>query len=470
MTSDPSPPRLRVVELSRSFGAVQALRDVSLDARDDEIHAILGENGAGKSTLMNLIHGALAPDSGHLEWQGRRVEIDSPQAARRLGIGMVHQHFMLVPNFTVAENLALAELENLKGSARIAERGQHAAAVAAELGWDLPLGARTGDLPVGAQQRIEILKALGGNAPLLILDEPTAVLSEDEVGELFRVLRQLRDRGRCILLIAHKLSEIMAIADRVTVLREGRFVATAALSETDGDEIARWMTGSAPEMLAAPPTHIGESVLTGRDVEVRGDRGEMAVRGVSVDIRAGEIVGFGGVDGNGQVELAEALAGVRPLAAGKVTGSEYAGYISQDRQADGLAMAMSIRDNLLVGGLRKSSLFWRGWMRTRAIRTWAEQLVNLYRIRIGGLANPVSSLSGGNQQKVIVSRTLDQNPRALVAVNPTRGLDFAATTFVHAQLLEAARTGCGVALFSTDREELAALCHRVVTLSRGEIA
>lgn len=433
---------------------------------------MLGENGAGKSTLMSVIAGFVAPDAGNGELKGSPLPFGKPFEARRRGIAMVHQHFALVPAFSVAENLSLARLRGVWRRHRPERDASPALELAKELGWAIDPSAPTDDLPVGVQQRIEILKALSSDADVVIFDEPTAVLTPDEVEDLFRVIRALKEHGRVIILIAHKLSEVMAIADRVTVLRRGKFVATAEIAAVDADQLATWMVGEVPAV-RRPETRAFEPGLSLTDVHVRGNRGEHAVRGVTFAVGHGEILGIGGVDGNGQVELAEALARVRPAAAGSIylAGLDIEeaniAYIPQDRQADGLALSMSIRDNLLIAGHRRPELTFGPFLRTRRIRQWADDLVGRFQIKVGSVRDPVSSLSGGNQQKVVVARSLDQVPDMLVAVNPTRGLDVLATDYVHSQIIAAASAGAVVVLFSTDLDELAALAHRTVFLSRG---
>lgn len=467
-------PVLTLSGISKAYGSVVALDRVSVEFRPGEVHAVLGENGAGKSTLMSIIAGFVAPDSGSGEFNSSPLPFGKPFEARRRGIAMVHQHFALVPAFSVAENLSLARLRGVWRSHQPDRDASPALDLAKELGWSIDPSAATDDLPVGVQQRIEILKALSSDAEVVIFDEPTAVLTPDEVEDLFRVIRALKERGRVIILIAHKLSEVMAIADRVTVLRRGKFVATAEIAAVDADQLATWMVGEVPAV-RRPEVRTFEPGLSLTDVHVRGNRGEHAVRGVTFAVGHGEILGIGGVDGNGQVELAEALARVRPAAAGSIylTGLDIEeaniAYIPQDRQTDGLALSMSIRDNLLITGHRRPVLTAGPFLRTGRIRQWADDLVGRFQIKVGSVRDPVSSLSGGNQQKVVVARSLDQVPDMLVAVNPTRGLDVLATDYVHSQIIAAASAGAVVVLFSTDLDELAALAHRTVFLSRGKL-
>jgi general nucleoside transport system ATP-binding protein len=455
--------------VSQRFGPVVALEDVSVSFRAGEVHAVLGENGAGKSTLMNVLAGFLAPDSGEVLLDGAPLPPGRPVEARQAGIEMVHQHFMLVPQFTVAENLALARLDVSGVALDPMVTARPALERARQLGWDVPPDAVTALLPVGVQQRIEILKAVAGDAKVVVFDEPTAVLSPDEAQDLLGVLRRLADEGRCVVLIAHKLSEVTSVADRVSVLRQGRLVGEALMAETDSAQIADWMIGQAPARRSPAPSALGDPVLRVQGLHVRGDRGREAVQGVDFEVRAGEVLGIGGVDGNGQVELAEALAGIRPPVSGSVVRPHSVAYVPQDRQADGLALALSIHENLLVGAIRDPRLWLGPFLRLRAVAAWARDLIERFGIKAGSPNDPAGSLSGGNQQKVVVARNLAETPGLVVAVNPTRGLDFRATDFVHGELARAAAEGAAVVLVSTDADELAAVAHRTLFLSRGRL-
>lgn len=456
---------LKVIDASKRYGSVVALDSFSAEFAPGEIHAILGENGAGKSTLMGILSGFVMPSAGTVELDDRAIPLGRAFDCKRLGIEMIHQHFTLVPEFTVAENLALARLDGLFERSRIMERARPSLEAAARLGWALEPTTKARNLSVGSQQRLEILKALGGNARVLILDEPTAVLSPDEVLDLFRVLRALRDEGRTIVLIAHKLSEVLAVADRVTVLRRGKFVATAPRSQVDETILAQWMVGEMPVVVTREEAQT-RAGFSARDLMVKGERGEIAVQGVSFEIRRGEVLGIGGVDGNGQIELGEAVAGIRPYE-GEVAWQGEAlrvGYIPQDRQIDGLALEMSVEENLMIG--TKLPLV----LRPGQIREWARGLIDRFEIRTSGPTQRVGDLSGGNQQKVVVSRTLSAAPNLIVAVNPTRGLDIRAARFVHDRLRDACREGAAILLISTDLDELAELADRTLFISRGHLS
>ncbi|MCW3054098.1 MAG: nucleoside transporter ATP-binding protein [Chthonomonadales bacterium] len=508
-----SPPRLVMRGIRKRYGATIALNQVDFEAKAGEVHALLGENGAGKSTLMQILAGLTHLDSGEIELDGVRIAISSPREARRRGIAMVHQHFTLVPAFTVAENLALdtpsASWQGVKPY-RAKMAAMAALDYAKSLGWDLPAETKAAELSVGTQQRVEIVKALATDAQLLIFDEPTAVLSRNEIEELFTVLRQLRASGKTVLLIAHKLAEILAVADRVTVLRRGVRVASVSVADTDAERLAAWMIGP---VLSIPPTvpppdatstapavpngpapyrtsgadsvraagkyaPMGDAHLLVSGLRVRGDRGEIALRDLAFGVGRHEIFGIGGVDGNGQTEFAEVLTGLRPVEAGSLTWERTAfqpgtapriGYIPQDRRRIGLATTMSVADNLLFDAVRESE-FRRGpFLRRKALGTLAATLIQDFDIRTSGPDLPTSALSGGNQQKIVVARALRGEPDLIVAMNPTRGLDIGATRFVHSQLRQARDRGAAIVLISTDLDELAALADRTAILSNGQL-
>lgn len=467
---------LEIKDVTKLFGSVTALDSVSASFAPAEIHAVLGENGAGKSTLVNILAGFVRPDSGSVTLDGNPIPLGNPQRCRALGVAMVHQHFTLVPEFTVAENIALAKLETTHGLLDTERLLESTKRLATDLGWQIPFNAKVRDLSVGVQQRVEILKSMDESATVVIFDEPTAVLSRDEVEEFFGVIRKLKGQRKTVILIGHKLKEVMSIADRVTILMRGKVVATAARAEVTEQVVAQWMVGDLPERVDAKTVGSVEPGLVATGLNVKGNRGEQAIRDLSFQIGSGEILGFGGVDGNGQVELAEALAGVRP-AAGEMTwkGSKLdrsivrIPYIPQDRQSDGLALGMSVEDNLLIEGHRRADLRSGPMLLLSAIRSWAEKLVQRFAIKVADINQPVADMSGGNQQKVVVGRCLDAEPNLLVAVNPARGLDIRATQYVHEQIRRARDAGAAVALISTDRDELHALSDRIVVLSRGQI-
>jgi general nucleoside transport system ATP-binding protein len=469
--------RLVANHISKRFGTAQALDDVSIEFEPGEIHAVLGENGAGKSTLMHILSGFMNPSSGEVTLSDSLVPLGNPHKCRKAGIEMVHQHFTLVPNFTVQENLALAKMDRLATFLDVAQLAAPALSLSRNLGWQIEANAKVGLLPVGVQQRIEILKCLSGDATVLIFDEPTAVLSPDEVLDLIRVLKQLKEEGKIVILIAHKLSEVMASADRVTVLRAGKKVASAAIAEVDEAVLAGWMVGEIPQLAQKGASRNESQGLVVSNLHVRGDRGEQAVRGISLMVRQGEILGVGGVDGNGQVELAEAVALVRKITSGDLLWKESAlaataariAYIPQDRQQDGLALDMSVQDNLFIGGQSRRDLKYGPFLSGSRVRSWANSLIERFDIRVSNPRQPVAVLSGGNQQKLVVSRNLDERPDLIVAVNPTRGLDVRATQFVHQQILAMRTAGVAIVLLSTDLDELTALSDRIAFMSRGQL-
>jgi simple sugar transport system ATP-binding protein len=453
--------------LMKRYGSTVALDAVDISFYPGEIHAILGENGAGKSTLVGVLSGNIAPDEGDLKEGDLILHFRSARDARRHGIDIVQQHFMLVPAFTVAENLALASLQT-KPLLNAKAVSEEARSIAERLGWSVDLDAVTADLSVGSMQRVEIIKALADGGKVVLFDEPTATLSPEEVQDLFGVMRKLRDDGRAIALITHKLDEALAIADRVSVLRKGKVVVTTPAKGIAPEQLAKWMVGELPPNLAKNDVAAGDRVVTVSRMSVFGDRRETLVDDVSFEIAAGEIVGFGGVAGNGQVPLAEALVGIRKYVGACEIVGEVA-YIPEDRQRDGLALSMSIADNLLIEGHRKKSLSVIGLFIPPRVRAWCETIIAKYAVHTPSIDIPASSLSGGNQQKVVVGRSLDCEPKAVVAVNPTRGLDVRAENFVHSQLLEAKSRGAAIALFSTDLDELADLADRIFYMNSGRL-
>ncbi len=472
--------------ISKRYGTVQALADVSLQCFAGEVHAVLGENGAGKTTLMRIFAGEEVPDAGEVRIDGQRVDFRSPADARAAGIGMVHQHFALVDSLTVAENLALSFAEPGEWRLRPAELAVRVRAWAQELGLELPpLHTRLGDLPVGTRQRLEILKALRRASRVLILDEPTAVLTPQETQQLFAMVRQLRTQGRAVLFITHKLAEVQEIADRITVLRQGRVVAEMRAPVADLADLARAMVGQFTLGWSKPPASRGGEVLALRRVTCEPAPSGTSLRDISFTLHAGEVLGIAGVDGNGQRELFEVLAGLRPptsgqlCVAGKTTVvrspkdalSAGLGLVPPDRRREGLVLEMTVLENLLLHDRVLGKFTRRGgridWAQARE---YGQQLVEKYGIRAGALDAPVATLSGGNQQRTILARELAAEPRVLVAVNPTRGLDFAATQFVYAAITEAVSQGAAAVLISTDLDEIVALSDRVAVLYRGRLS
>ena len=485
--TDATAPLLAVRNVGKRFGNVRALAGVTLDFRAGEIHALLGENGAGKSTLMHVLAGLLRPDTGTILLDGRAVRFGSARAARQAGIGMVHQHFTLVDALSVAENLALS----LPGQSHVrfdaAAAATEARVLAEHIGLELSApDTLVAELPVGACQRLEILKALAGGGRVLILDEPTAVLTPQEVRPLFTMLRQLREQGRCVIFITHKLREVKAVADCVTVMRRGAIVGTYDVSAVTESEMAERMVGTVASTATHAPRDRTEGAVALEVVQIgaRDGRGVPALEAVSFAVRAGEILGIAGVDGNGQRELFEVLVGLTPPASGTVTVGESVltecspraalaagiGHIPPDRQREGLVLPMTVQENFLLNRNILDRFSQRGLLRREAARRFAAELAERYALHFASLDAPVRSLSGGNQQRVVVARALAEQPRVLVTVNPTRGLDFAAAVAVSEALQAVAQRGCAVVVISTDLDEVLDLSDRVRVLSRGRLS
>jgi ABC-type uncharacterized transport system ATPase subunit len=470
--------------ITKRFPGVLGNNNVTIELRSGEVLAILGENGAGKTTLMNILYGLYQPDTGQILINGQPVRIRSPREAIGHGIGMVHQHFMLVPTLTVSENVALGlpsprgPILDLKAVAKkITE-------IAETYGLAIHPNAYVWQLSVGEQQRVEIVKALYRGAHLLILDEPTAVLTPQESSELIHLLKKMSATGTPIILISHKLNEVMAVSDRITVLRDGEVVAAVKTSETSPDELAMKMVGRELSCCArGVESSSGRTVLELKDVWASGDRGPAALSGVSLDVKAGEIVGIAGVSGNGQKELAEAISGLRKVARGEIllNGKNVTnlppqriirrglGYIPEDRLHVGTIPSFSVWENLILKDHHSPPYSRSIFLQYRRIKSICASLVSRYGVKTPGLETPTGRLSGGNIQRVILAREMTRGPVALVAASPTRGLDIAATQYIHANLLEARENGIGVLLISEDLEELLELSDRVAVIYGGRI-
>lgn len=457
--------------IAKAFAGVPALTDVSLSLGTGQVHGLLGENGAGKSTLMRILFGLERADSGHLAIAGQRVAIDSPRAARQLGLGMVHQHPALVPTLSVVDNLALTRLSGL-GTVPRRALAARLAADAKTLGWQVDPSARVGDLAMGQQQRVEILAALAGGSRALILDEPTAVLTPHEVDDLLPALRRLAAAGRTIVLIAHKLHEIERVCDTVSILRRGRLVHHGPCAAIERTRMAEMMLGQAPPpTMARPPARPGHEHLAVRGLTMRRRGGRPALDGVTFSVRSGETVGIAGIDGNGQAELVAAVLGLSRADDGEVvvSGKGGIGFIPDDRHRYALLPTRSVRDNLLLRDRRRPPYTRGGWLDLTAWSARARDLVARYDVRPADIALPAAALSGGNQQKVVIARELDGAPGLIVAVNPTRGLDLAASAFVFAKLDAARDAGAAVLLLHSDLDELLAHSDRVHVLCAGRL-
>ncbi|MFM8648834.1 MAG: ABC transporter ATP-binding protein [Actinomycetota bacterium] len=476
---------VRMTGIVKRFPGVVANDGVDVDIRAGEVHALLGENGAGKSTLSNILTGLYRPDEGTVEIDGRAMQFSSPRDALDAGIGMVHQHFRLVSTFTVAENVVLGEPESpfMMDEARVAQQVEE---LSNRYGLAVDPSARIWQLSVGEQQRVEIVKVLYRGAKVLILDEPTAVLTPIEADALFKTLRAMVAEGRTVIFISHKLDEVMKVSDRVTVLRGGKTVGTVETANTNTRELASLMVGRSVEfnrVARSNPADVAQTVLTLHGVSVRDDRGRDALHDISLTVGRGEIVGVAGVAGNGQRELAEAISGMRPLSSGQI---DVAGervqsgrarsaiasgiaHIPEDRLHTGLASSHSVEDNLALKNYRSSSLSKFRVLRRKAIRAQATDLVQNYDVKTPDTVTPVRLLSGGNVQKVLLAREFSSLPKVLIAASPTRGLDVGAIETVRARLVEAAERGVGILLISEDLDEIMSLADRIVVMYEGRL-
>ena len=480
---DTSPFAIRMEGITKRFPGVVANQGIDFSVLKGEVHALLGENGAGKTTLMKILNGLYQPDEGQIWIDGQRVNVRSPRDAIGLGIGMVHQHFMLVESHTVAENIILG-LETPRFLLNLGEVEKEIAQLAERYHLRVDPEAKIWQLSVGEQQRVEILKALYRGARILIMDEPTAVLTPQEATELFTTLRRMASEGHTIVFISHKLREVLSVADRITVLRRGEVVDTVPAQGTDRQELARMMVGREVVFrLERRESSPGDVVLELEGLTALGDKGLEALRDVSLAVRRGEILGIAGVAGNGQRELAETIVGLRPVQSGhiRVGGQDVAnrtprevmdrgvGYIPEDRIGAGLVVNLSVAENLILKCYRDPPVCSGFFLDGDAIEAHAEELVRAYDVMTPGIGTKTRLLSGGNLQKLILAREISSEPALMVAVNPTRGLDVGATEAVRRLLLDQRDAGAGILLISEDLDELLSMSDRVAVLYEGSV-
>ena len=471
-------------EITKVFGEFVANDKINLELRKGEIHALLGENGAGKSTLMNMLAGLLEPTSGEIVVNGQVVKLDSPSKAASLGIGMVHQHFMLVEAFTVAENIILGSELTKNGVLDITRATREINELSERYGLAVNPSAKVADISVGAQQRVEILKTLYRGADILIFDEPTAVLTPSEIDELMAIMKNLVKEGKSIILITHKLDEIRAVSDRVTVIRRGKSIETVEIAGATNADLAEMMVGRSvsfkTEKQEAQPKEV---VLSIKDLVVNENRGVPAVKNLSLDVRAGEIVGIAGIDGNGQSELVQAITGLRKIESGSVElkGQSIVGlhprqitemsvgHVPEDRHRDGLVLEMMISENIALQTYYKEPLSKKGILNYTNIIRYAKQLMQEFDVRAASEIVPASALSGGNQQKAIIAREVDRNPDLLIVSQPTRGLDVGAIEYIHKRLIQERDNGKAVLVVSFELDEILNVSDRIAVIHDGKI-
>ncbi|MCY7012593.1 ABC transporter ATP-binding protein [Streptococcus sanguinis] len=471
-------------EITKIFGEFVANDKINLELRKGEIHALLGENGAGKSTLMNMLAGLLEPTSGEIVVNGKSVKLDSPSKAASLGIGMVHQHFMLVEAFTVAENIILGSEITKNGVLDLKGATKEIKELSEKYGLAVDPSAKVEDISVGAQQRVEILKTLYRGADILIFDEPTAVLTPAEIDELMKIMKNLVKEGKSIILITHKLDEIRAVSDRVTVIRRGKSIETVEIAGATNQDLAEMMVGRAVSFKTAKePANPQETVLSIKNLVVEENRGVPAVKGLSLDVRAGEIVGIAGIDGNGQTELIQAITGLRKASSGEITIKNQSiigkqprqitemkvSHVPEDRHRDGLVLAMSISENIALQTYYIEPISKNGILNYQNITNYAKRLMEEFDVRAANEYVSASALSGGNQQKAIIAREMDRDPDLLIVSQPTRGLDVGAIEYIHKRLIEARTQGKAVLVVSFELDEILNVSDRIAVIHDGKI-
>ncbi|MGD2161502.1 MAG: ABC transporter ATP-binding protein [Anaerolineales bacterium] len=478
-------PVLELCGVTKRFPGVLANDHIDLDLQEGEIHALLGENGAGKTTLMNILYGLYEPDEGEIIVRGEKVDIRDPGDAIDVGIGMVHQHFMLIPVFTVTENVMLGQ-ESLKYGEFLdrEEAAQRIREISEQYHLEVEPDVQVEDIPVGVQQRVEIIKLLYREADILILDEPTAVLTPQEADELFKIMRSLTEQGKSIIFITHKLREVLDVADRITVLRGGKIVGSTTPKEADKNKLAEMMVGRAVQLgVEKEPAKPEGVVLEVKDLIVANDRNQVAVDRINFEVREGEILGVAGVQGNGQTELVEAVTGLREVVEGKIQflGEDIANaeprrvtelgtaHVPEDRQRDGLILAFPVADNLILNTYYKEPYTHGVVLQEDTILEVARKRIKEFDIRTPSAMTPASSLSGGNQQKVIVAREFSRPIKLLVASQPTRGLDVGSIEYIHKRIVEKRDEGTGVLLVSPELDEIMELADHIAVMYRGKI-
>ncbi|KIU23469.1 ABC transporter ATP-binding protein [Weissella cibaria] len=476
---------LEMRDIVKQFGEFRANDQINLQVKRGQIHALLGENGAGKSTLMNQLSGLLQPTAGDILINGQKVIVDSPSKAAELGIGMVHQHFMLIDAFTVTENIILGSepVNGLKLNTKAA--ASEIKKLSEQYGLDVDPNALAGDVSVGMQQRVEILKTLYRGADILIFDEPTAVLTPQEIDELMTILKGLAAEGKSVILITHKLDEIKAVADQVTVIRRGKSIDSFPVAGVSSQELADIMVGRSVSLFSTEkePAHPTDTILSVSDLTVKDARGVEVVKNLSLDFRAGEVVGIAGIDGNGQSEFISALTGLMPSASGKVTlkGKDITnkkprqitesgvGHIPEDRHRFGLELDMTLAENIALQTYYKAPMSKAGVLDYDKINAHARELIEKFDVRTVNELVPASALSGGNQQKAIIARELDRDADFVIAAQPTRGLDVGAIEYIHQQLINQRDAGKAVMLVSFELDEILNVADRIAVISHGEI-
>lgn len=474
---------LAMNKISISFFGKYALENVNFAVESGEIHALLGENGAGKTTLMNILYGIYTREEGEIFWKGEPVSFSSPKDAIERRIGMVHQHFMLIPTLTVSENITLGLKSKGHPFPNRKELNASIIEISERYGLEINPEAYVSSLSVGEQQRVEIIKLLYRNAELLILDEPTAVLTPQETESFFNVLRKLRDDGHSVIVITHRIPEVMSITDRVTVLRDGKNIATVATKDIDEEQLSKYMIGRELKVITkeASPKYDQKGLVLEDITYYRGNIKRLD--SISIEIGKGEIVGIAGVDGNGQKEFAEVITGIIQQSSGRIWLGEVEmshlsvlerkklglGYVSDDRHHDGLVLDMNLAENMLLKTYTEKVFQKNGFINQKLVRETTLKAIKEFQIKTSGPEKPIRYLSGGNQQKLILARELAGDPQALVAFQPTRGLDIGATEFIHQKLLEQRQKGCSILLISADLEEITALSDRIAVLYKGKI-